>query len=331
VSFVRDDDDPSIVRPFLIGILLAAAAVAIILSAGCVPPHPKVPIPPDTGKLAAIAQACRDIYWQELQREPSIVEMTDCRSGFVGGATDVEMRDRIHAGAEWIQQHSIPKSRFALVGPLRAVNDGDRHYFADDSGPRRVLFTSWFPALRIFHDNPDEARAQLDAIARAGYQGIRIFRALGADRDNGDDDSSWWSGRTVNPAWAVDALIPFLQECQQRDLRVALTEGHAWNDPTGDELAFTQRVVEAIHAQGFDQVVAVWENWNEGFQNTAYGDSSTQLGIGLRMFDVVRAGLEPDPVLLQTSFNNEDPATMVRSAIGADAITIHGDRYWPGR
>src|SRR3954471_6220282 len=58
----------------------------------------------------------------------------------------------------------------SLNGALRIARADSRAYFADDTGPRRVLFTSWFPALRIWRDSQPEAEAVLDQIAAAGYQ-----------------------------------------------------------------------------------------------------------------------------------------------------------------
>ena len=62
-----------------------------------------------------------------------------------------------------------------LVGPLRVVDKR----FHDNTGPRRVFFTSAFPLLRVYHDDPARGDAIIDSIARAGYQGVRVFAYLG--------------------------------------------------------------------------------------------------------------------------------------------------------
>jgi hypothetical protein len=75
--------------------------------------------------------------------------------------------------------------------------------------------------------------------------------------------------------------------------------------------------------------MTLWENWNEGFQNTAFGNTPRQIEIGSRMFEIVKAGLSPAPLVAHTSFNNEDAEALIRSSVGADIIVIHGTREWP--
>lgn len=58
-----------------------------------------------------------------------------------------------------------------LVGRLRVANK----LLHDETGPRRVFCCSWFPALRIRRDTPQEFERQLDAIAAAA---IRVSAAI---------------------------------------------------------------------------------------------------------------------------------------------------------
>jgi Fascin domain len=87
---------------------------------------------------------------------------------------------------------TTPQNLRPFFGPLRVQDK----LFYDDNGPRRVLFCSWFPALRILRDSPEEFYRQLDSITEAGYQGIRTFLCVG-----GWDD--YWNGREVAPVTFV--------------------------------------------------------------------------------------------------------------------------------
>ena len=134
----------------------------------------------------------------------------------------------------------VPTPR-PLVGPLRI----EHKLFRDDTGYRRVFFCSWFPALRILRDDPAEFERQMSAIAAAGYQGIRVFLAVGGWTD-------FWDGREVAPvrfqkwffdpgsghlrpaalghwveAWADydDLLRQLLRACVSRQLRLHVTTG----------------------------------------------------------------------------------------------------------
>ncbi len=183
-----------------------------------------------------------------------------------------------------------------LVGPVRIENK----MFRDDTGWRRILFCSWFPALRILRDNPAEFERQINAIAAANYQGIRVFLAVGGWSD-------YWDGREVAPvtftkwfyspqtgfmrpaslgarieAWPEydDLLRYLLRACKARKLRLHVTTGDMQiicPDATGmqAELELHRRFARICAEEGGTDVIAVAEATNE-FSINRYGSDSPQ-------------------------------------------------------
>lgn len=217
-----------------------------------------------------------------------------------------------------------------LVGPLRIVDNR----FVDDSGPRRVFFASYFAALRVLKDRPGEFRREFDAIAAAGYQGVRVFWSVGGYH-------GFWGGAEVVPvsftqddgtrleAWpAYDALfVQLLAEAQARGLRLALTTGdvqYLMNDPAV-ELAQHQRVAQLVAAHGGATVVSSWEVVNEDFVNyPVHGDDAWT-----RMRAVAAAvkAILPDVLVSTTNVNaSQEPTEFARAMKGADLVHLHGMR-----
>lgn len=208
-----------------------------------------------------------------------------------------------------------------LVGPLRVVHHpaAKTHSFADDTGPRRVLFCSWFCALRDWHDDPARATAVLDRIVSAGYQGIRIFRFLGES-----DTSGYFAGRTVQPSWSIDALLEFARACRARGLRVALTSGRQWGFT--EWLAWERRCAFTLRAAGLSEIVALWEGTNEYWQNAPGRDSDEQIAFYGELFAMVRATLSPAPICACGAPESEDPEKLYRAATHSDICEKHGKR-----
>jgi hypothetical protein len=219
----------------------------------------------------------------------------------------------------------------ALVGPLRAVwNPAARtHSFADDTGARRVLFMSNFAFARTWRNDPAEGLRQLEAMASV-YQGARCFRVLAADYGSIDPNGPW-HGREVDPAWSIDVWREILRAAKARAFRFHLTEGHRWNRPLEDELDFTERFCAMVESEGASETIAVWECWNEYWQNTAYGQSDQQVDIGRQMIAIVRRTLSTVPLCgLGAARDSEAPESFDwASRGGSDVTVIHGTRYMP--
>jgi hypothetical protein len=229
-----------------------------------------------------------------------------------------------------------------LVGPLRIQDK----LFRDDQGFRRVLFCSWFPALRILRDNPQEFERQINAIASAGYQGIRVFLAVGGWSD-------YWDGREVVPirfqkatfdgnhlrpvfngpwleAWPDydDLLRTLLRACRARKLRLHVTCGDMQiiDRDGSQELALHRRFAEIIAAEGGAEVVSLYEVTNEFPLNRYGGDSAPSIEQMGRVIAVVDAIL-PNVLTAQGAIpQNEDPAALSKASTHGDVCAVHVTR-----
>jgi len=209
----------------------------------------------------------------------------------------------------------------ALVGSLRVVHHptSKTHSYADDTGPRRVLFCSWFCALRDWRDDATKAAAVLDRIAASGYQGVRILRVLGES-----DTSGYFAGRAVLPEWSIPALVEFLRACEARQLRVQLSCGRQWG--TTERMAWERRCAEAVQAAGLASVIALWEGDNEPHRNAPMRDSDEQYAFYRQLFEMVRSTLRPTPFCACGAPANEDPENLYRAAQHSDVLEKHGSR-----
>lgn len=236
-------------------------------------------------------------------------------------------------------------TRRPLVGPLRIVHK----LFHDDTGPRRVFFCSWFPALRILRDSPREFYRQLDAIAAAGYQGFRTFLAVGGW-------SEFWDGREVAPvtfrkwfytgnhlrtdrygatieAWPdYDELLRvLLRACRSRQLRLHLACGDQQIFFPGEadqarELDLHRRLARICAEEGGLEVVALAGDTNE-YPINRFGGSSpdalAQMGRILKMWRAaipgVLTGMGADP-------QNEEPAALMAASTHGDVCITHTTR-----
>lgn len=216
-----------------------------------------------------------------------------------------------------------------LRGQVRVVGRS----FADESGPRRVLGCSWFPAIRVLRDNPTRYHAQLDAIRNEGYLVNRRFRCVGG-RDGGTDPRSiYWRGSGVHPRdWSdYDQLyVMDLQQHAARGLTVHCTAGDMGQTfPDGHgELEYTVRVARLIRDHGLEPVVALFEIWNEGWQNNAHGDDPRR---GVELATAVR-GILPNVLIgLSTPASGEEPSGMLAWSPLQRAVNLlpmHGMREW---
>lgn len=229
-----------------------------------------------------------------------------------------------------------------LVGPLRVENK----LFRDDTGLRRVLFCSWFPALRILRDNPTEFYRQIDAIADAGYQGIRVFWTVGGWDDYWNQREvapktfvKWlWTGshlRTDEYSYTVDAwaeydelLRTLLRACVERQLRLHLTTGdvQAICPDGNEEIDLHRRVARICLEEGGTDVVAVAEVTNEFPLNRYGGDSDesiAQMGRCLEVWDEAIPGV---CTMMGAIPQNEEPESLARASTHGNVCAVHVTR-----
>jgi hypothetical protein len=229
-----------------------------------------------------------------------------------------------------------------LVGPLRIQDK----LFRDDTGWRRVLFCSWFPALRILRDNSTEFYRQIDAIAAANYQGIRIFLAVGGWMP-------YWDGKEVVPirfqkatfdgnhlrplfngpwldAWPEydDLLRTLLRACVSRKLRLHVTCGDMQiidRDGT-QEIPLHQRLSRICAEEGGTHVIGVVEVTNEFPLNRYGGDSPQSLSQMGRVIDVWQSAI-PGVLTMQGAIpQNEEIASLDKACTHGSICAVHVTR-----
>ena len=237
----------------------------------------------------------------------------------------------------------VPTAR-PLIGRLRI----EHKLFRDDTGYRRVFFCSWFPALRILRDNPAEFQRQIDAIAAAGYQGIRVFLAVGGWTD-------FWDGREVAPvrfqkwyfdpssghlrpaalgtwieAWPDydDLLRQLLRACVSRHLRLHVTTGDMQIicPDANQELDLHRRFARICGEEGGTGVVAFAEATNEFPLNRYGGDSPGSIEQMGRIIDVWSQAL-PGVLTAQGAIpQNEEPEALEKASTYGPVCVTHTTR-----
>ena len=117
-----------------------------------------------------------------------------------------------------------------LVGRLRI----DGSTFRDDGGPVLPVYAHAGDLFSLFVRDPPRALAELDAVARAGYHGVRVWSALGCTATApcpAVDESGqppFWRGREVGPGLTPDYdahVERFFEAIAARKLRVVWSQG----------------------------------------------------------------------------------------------------------
>jgi hypothetical protein len=117
-----------------------------------------------------------------------------------------------------------------LVGRLRIEGS----IFRDDRGPVLPVYAHAGDLFSLFVRDQARALAELDAVARAGYHGVRTWSALGcsaeahcAETAEGGQ-SAFWRSREVGPALTPDYYAHverFFEALAARNLRVVWSQG----------------------------------------------------------------------------------------------------------
>jgi hypothetical protein len=213
-----------------------------------------------------------------------------------------------------------------LVGRLRL----DGRVFLDDTGPVLPLFCHFGEAFSAYVRRPDDVLRQLDAIAAAGYHGIRFWDVLGY-YDAG------WAGREVTPfafhnrsgglVAATTDYYPRLQEfllaCNGRRLAVMHDRGdlNTWSHGMKlEHLGQVGAVYRELGELGRHVLAGLWAV-NEGWQNGV-----TDPRLAGRMLDAFResAGWWPDVRGLSAPAEGEELEPLrTWSQDPATVVTIH--------
>lgn len=200
--------------------------------------------------------------------------------------------------------------------------------FGDRGGPRLLHGVSDFGALVKFHENPDQARRELDAIAQAGQLYIRVlFRLNGWLWGGGDGYPS--SGLTVDPIrdpWFDEALRGYLSACHERGLRVNLTSGDFYNWTSAQAAESFARVGD-IAASVSPEVVWLLAIANEMRGIWPGGESDENIAQACGLLDDFHRRY-PGALLAISDPGSQDKAGMERlSAAPANVALIHDVRW----
>jgi hypothetical protein len=230
----------------------------------------------------------------------------------------------------------------ALVGPLRVQSK----LFRDDTGFRRVMFASWFTALRVYRENPAEFQRQIDVIADAGYQGARVFLAVGGWSDYWDNHEvvpipfqKWFYtgnlSRTDRLGNSLEAwpdydtvLRGVLREFKKRHLRLDVTFGDMQIIVANDqqkELVLHRHLSQIAAEEGGLEVIALVEGTNEFPINRYGGDSDESVAQLGRLLEVWQAAI-PGVLTTEGAVISEEPPKLLLGARFGTVAAVHVSR-----
>lgn len=217
----------------------------------------------------------------------------------------------------------------ALVGRLRT--QGGIAY-VDDTGPVLPTYAHAGDLFSVFVRDRPRALGQLDAIARAGYHGVRAWLTLGCGPGTsaGCPSGAYWRGREVGPDvtpqyWAE--VGAFLEALADRRLRLVASQGDVGQ--LRDRRAYmTQLRVQHDASPVIDWVDCGNEAWQTGEPDPArLAACVTHYGGGASLRTLTDAPIygqvEPAPVIFDRF-----------SVPPADAFDVHswrGGRSWDKR
>ena len=155
-----------------------------------------------------------------------------------------------------------------LTGRLRV----DGTTFTDDRGPVLPLYAHAGDLLWVFVRDPARAAIELDAVARAGYHGVRVWAALGCHPDRpcpASDERGqrpFWYGRDLGPGLTGDYfehVDRFMAALAARRLRAVWSLGDV--HVVGDRRDYMTRLaaLDARHAV-IDWIDCGNEAWQTG-------------------------------------------------------------------
>lgn len=275
------------------------------------------------------------IYREELGRPADLDGLADKLTLQLTGATADDIRANVRAGEEYRQRQATPppvpplepwkptptaQVAEPLIGRL-CLLDGGRSGAADDSGPRVVTLCHAGDLFARYLRDPEAARSHLDAIATAGYHGVRTWTIL---------VGSYWRDRTgeISPQHTTGywpSLMMFAAELQARGLRWCVSNGDLlrWAETPELRRAYLTQLAQTLGTCG--ELVIGIDAGNEAWQN---GESNAN-----RLADVVQAFLAAFPyrpafVSLTSPTTEEDIATYDRAP--ATVTDVHSSRAaWP--
>jgi len=217
----------------------------------------------------------------------------------------------------------IPVVERPLVGRLRIEHNA----FVDDTGPVLPLFAHAGDMFALWTRDRDRVREQLNLLAVAGYQGLRVWTLL-----SGPYWERMHGGRTVGPKSTTNYWMEwrdFVSEVHARKLRLVVSQGDigTLGDNMTDRKAFAAKMAEiarAVDTTGY--VYAFFDGGNEAWQT---GERDPQR---LAQFVQAYKSAGGTALLTLTSPQSEEAAELDAYSIDpADCYDVHGSRdgrFW---
>jgi hypothetical protein len=111
-----------------------------------------------------------------------------------------------------------------LRGRLRIADD----CFRDDTGCVNPIYAHAGDLFSVYVRDRDRAILELDAVAGAGYHGLRVWSTLGCEGGPCADASGYWHGREVGPKLTPDYwghIERFFRDVGERRMRLVWSQG----------------------------------------------------------------------------------------------------------
>jgi hypothetical protein len=205
--------------------------------------------------------------------------------------------------------------------------------FRDDRGLVLPVYAHAGDLFSLFVRDQARAHAELDAVARAGYHGVRVWSALGCSvaavcpEIDARGEAPYWRGREVGPDLTTDYyghVRRFLEAVRARGLRLVWSQGDV--QVIGDRRAFMTRIA----ALDDDLGVIDWiDCGNEAWQGAGLEPSALAACVGYYAAAGGRA------LKTLTSPPGEELADLDAYSIDpADAFDVHsfrGGHSWDKR
>lgn len=148
----------------LLSVVLLGALLGIALLIACGPRHTTTtPTPPSGIPQSRAEQECRDLYLQELKREPDVEGGRSCVAALMAGRTGEQQRAILKASPEWAEAHRPPP-------PIQVVH-------ADGKIFRTAGGTAWrWKGVSAFKLLANYAAGQDILPFLKAYQGFNVLR-----------------------------------------------------------------------------------------------------------------------------------------------------------
>lgn len=114
------------------------------------------------------------------------------------------------------------------AGPMAGRLRIDGGCFRDDTGCVNPIYAHAGDLFSLYVRDSGRALAELDAVAGAGYHGLRVWSTLGCEGGRCGDESGYWFGREVGPGMTPDYwehVERFFREVRGRGLRLVWSQG----------------------------------------------------------------------------------------------------------